>query len=289
MGGAHRPCSSRRATRIRLKNAPSLFVSHGAPTFALDPGMLGPKLKQFGEQLPHLAAVAVVSAHWQTAAVRVMQTAAPETLHDFGGFPQALYLLHYPAPGAPLLASQTAALLQAAGIEASLDDRRGFDHGVWVPLLYLLPKAQIPVYQVSLPFDLDAKGALRLGKALSSLRQRGVMVMGSGSLTHNLGEIGLSDPKATKYAAEFTAWIRAHVERKDLQALVEYRHRAPHAQRAHPTEEHFLPLLVALGASADADEVTVLEGGMTYGVLSMESCAFEISQAGSRLERIPAV
>lgn len=113
--------------------------------------------------------------------------------------------------------------------------------------------------------------------------------MGSGSLTHNLREIGLSDPKATKYAAEFTAWIRAHVESKDLQALAEYRRRAPHAERAHPTEEHFLPLLVALGASDAADAVTVLEGGMTYGVLSMESYAFEISQASARLENIPAI
>lgn len=272
-----------------MKNAPSLFVSHGAPTFALDPGLLGPKLVQLGEQLPQLAAVAVVSAHWQSAAVQVMHTAVPETLHDFGGFPQALYRLRYPAPGAPRLASDTAALLEAAGIEASLDERRGFDHGAWVPLLYLLPKAQVPVYQISMPFDLDAPGALRLGRALRPLRQRGVLVMGSGSLTHNLREIGLTDPQATQYAAEFTAWIRAQVLTKDLQALAEYRRRAPHAARAHPTEEHFLPLLVALGASGDADAVTVLEGGITYGVLSMESYAFEISQAGPRPENVPAV
>jgi 4,5-DOPA dioxygenase extradiol len=170
-----------------MKSAPSLFVSHGAPTFALEPGLLGPKLEQLGERLADLTAVAVVSAHWQTANVRVMQTAVPETLHDFGGFPQALYQLRYPAPGAPLIASATAALLKAAEIEASLDDRRGFDHGAWVPLLYLLPKAQVPVFQISMPFDLDAKGAVRLGKALAPLR------------------------------------------------------RAPHAERAHPTEEHFLP------------------------------------------------
>jgi 4,5-DOPA dioxygenase extradiol len=272
-----------------MKIAPALFVSHGAPTFALDPGLLGPKLKRVGERLPDLAAVAVISAHWQTAGVHVMQTAVPETLHDFGGFPQALYRLRYPAPGAPRFASETAVLLKAAGIEASLDDRLGLDHGAWVPLLYLLPKAQIPVYQVSMPFDLDAQGALRLGMALKSLRQRGVLVMGSGSLTHNLGEIGLSDPRATKYAAEFTAWVRAQIESRDLQALADYRRRAPHAVRAHPTEEHFLPLLVALGASGDADAVTVLEGGMTYGVLSMESYVFEIGQSGPRLQIIPSV
>jgi 4,5-DOPA dioxygenase extradiol len=270
-------------------NAPALFVSHGAPTFALDPGLLGPKLEQLGEQLADLSAVAVVSAHWQTDRVRVMRSAVPETLHDFGGFPAALYQLRYPAPGAPLLASETATLLKAAGIEASLDERRGFDHGAWVPLLYLLPQAQVPVYQVSMPFDLDAQGALQLGRALRSLRERGVLIMGSGSLTHNLREIGLSDPKAMQYAAEFTAWIRAHLEKRDLQALVEYRRRAPHAERAHPTEEHFLPLLVALGASSDADAITVLDGGMTYGVLSMESYAFETSQTGARLRNIRTV
>ena len=290
MGGAHRPRSNRCAARVRaLKGAPALFVSHGAPTFALDPGLLGPKLIQFGDQLPDVAAVAVVSAHWQTDAVRVMRTAAPETLHDFGGFPPALYQLRYPAPGAPRFASDAAMLLNAAGIEASLDDRRGFDHGTWVPLLYLLPKAQVPVFQVSMPFDLDANGALRLGRALAPLRQRGILVMGSGSLTHNLGEIGLSDARSTKYAAEFTSWVRAQVESKDLQALAEYRRRAPHAERAHPTEEHFLPLLVALGASSNADAVRVLEGGMTYGVLSMESYAFEISQTDARLGHVPAV
>ena len=272
-----------------MMNAPSLFVSHGAPTFALDPGLLGPKLNQLGAGLSDLAAVAVVSAHWQTAGVQVMHTAVPETLHDFGGFPPALYRLKYPALGAPRLASDTVALLKSAGIEASLDDRRGYDHGAWVPLLYLLPKAQVPIYQVSMPFDLDAPGALQFGRALKSLRQRGVLVMGSGSLTHNLGEIGLSDPKATQYATEFTAWIRTHIERRDLKALEAYRRLAPHAVRAHPTEEHFLPLLVALGASSDADALMVLDGGMTYGVLSMESYVFEISQADARLRNIPAV
>jgi 4,5-DOPA dioxygenase extradiol len=257
-----------------VNTAPTLFVSHGAPTFAVDPGLLGPKLARIGEGLSDLAAVAVVSAHWQTRGVQVMQTAAPETVHDFGGFPPELYRLQYPAPGAPAMARDTAALLKAAGINASLENGRGIDHGVWVPLLYLLPKAQVPVFQVSLPFDLGASDALALGEALAPLRERGVLVMGSGSLTHNLREIGLSDPGAATYAVEFTTWIRARVQRRDLQALVDYRRLAPHALRAHPTEEHFLPLLVAVGASDESDEVTVIEGGMTYGVLSMESYAF---------------
>lgn len=257
-----------------MKQAPALFVSHGAPTFALDPGMLGAKLTELGQQLPELAAVAVVSAHWQTAGIEVMRTEAPKTIHDFGGFPPKLYRLQYPAPGAPAQALKTAAILKAAGLESKFEDARGIDHGVWVPLLYLLPSALVPVYQVSLPFSLDASGALQLGRALAPLRREGVLVMGSGSLTHNLGEIGRFDPSLAQYATEFTSWIRAHVQRRDIDAIVDYRRRAPHAKRAHPTEEHFLPLLVALGASDAGDTVSVIEGGMTYGVLSMESYAF---------------
>jgi 4,5-DOPA dioxygenase extradiol len=264
-------------------HAPALFVSHGAPTFALEPGLLGPSLAQLGARLSALAAVAVVSAHWQTPSVQVMRTAAPETVHDFGGFPPALYQLRYPAPGAPAIAAETAALLRSAGIDTTFDDRRGIDHGVWVPLLYLLPKAQVPVFQISLPLDCTAEYALRLGRALAPLRRRGVLVMGSGSLTHNQRDIGQFDPSLSKYVVEFTAWVRTHVQQRDMQAVVEYRRRAPYAERAHPSEEHFLPLLVALGASEDADAVNVIEGGVTYGVLSMESYAFEIAQSQARL------
>ena len=254
-----------------MRKAPALFVSHGAPTFALEPGLLGPQLQKLGEHLPDLAAVAVVSAHWQTPNVQVMRTVAPATLYDFGGFPAGLYQLKYPSPGAPALAEEAAALLRTAGLAVSFDENRGIDHGVWVPLLYLLPSARIPVFQVSLPLACDAARALQLGQALAPLRARGVLVMGSGSLTHNLREIGQTDPTFTAYAKEFTAWIRERVLRRDVSALQDYRQIAPHAQRAHPSEEHFLPLLVALAASDVADAVEVIDGGMTYGVLSMES------------------
>lgn len=257
-----------------MTQAPALFVSHGAPTFALDPGLLGPKLTQLGSQWPGLAAIAVVSAHWQTAGLEVMRTAAPETIHDFGGFPGALYRLTYPAPGAPAQAEAAAAILKSAGIAAAFEDKRGLDHGAWVPLLHLFPAANVPVFQVSLPLACNAQNAFELGRALKGLRQRGVLVMGSGSLTHNLGEIGQTDPSYSRYAQEFTFWIRTRVQSRDTDELLDYRRRAPHASRAHPTEEHFLPLLVALGASEDMDTVNVIEGGMTYGVLSMESYAF---------------
>ncbi len=261
--------------------APALFVSHGAPTFAVEPGVLGGKLTQFGARFANLAAVVVVSAHWQTSGVQVMRIAKPETLHDFGGFPPALYRIQYPAPGDPALATETRRLLEAAGLKTSFEESRGFDHGVWVPMLYLRPKADTPVLQVSLPFDFNAAAALRLGTALAPLRERGAMIMGSGSLTHNLREIGVSDPTLTRYAHEFTDWVRKQVQEKDRAALVDYRRRAPHAQRAHPSEEHFLPLLVAVGASGGEDAVEVLDGGMSYGVLSMESYGFSPARAAA--------
>jgi 4,5-DOPA dioxygenase extradiol len=256
------------------KRAPALFVSHGAPTFAVQPGLLGPALIGLGRQLGDVRAVVVVSAHWQTPGVQVTRAAAPDTIHDFGGFPPELYRLQYRAPGSPEVAEEAAHVLDGAGYKVRFDDRRGLDHGVWVPLRYLISKANVPVVQVSMPYDLSAEGAVLLGNALAPLRGRGVMIIGSGSLTHNLYEIGRATPDDAAYAQSFAAWVRRHVERRDIAALTDYRRRAPSAERAHPTEEHFLPLLVALGASDAEDAVRLIEGGMTYGILSMESYGF---------------
>ena len=250
--------------------APALFVSHGSPMFALEPGRLGPALMRLGGQLDGLQAIVVVSPHWQTRGLRVSAAATPPTIHDFGGFPAPLYALRYEPPGAPALARDIVPLLAEAGFAAQLDEQRGLDHGAWVPLRYLKPRADVPVLQVSLPHDLDAAGALRLGRALAPLRARGVLVVGSGSLTHNLYEFRQHLDDA-EYAQAFADWIGAAVARHDLEALVAYRARAPHAARAHPTEEHFLPLLVAAGAADDDARGNLLAGGMTYGILSMDS------------------
>ncbi|TZF91500.1 DODA-type extradiol aromatic ring-opening family dioxygenase [Cognatilysobacter lacus] len=252
--------------------APALFVSHGSPMFAVEPGRLGPALEALGRGLRDVRAVVVVSPHWQSHGVHVGAAAQPDTVHDFGGFPDALYRLRYDAPGSPEIAAEVIDVLRDAGIEATPDALRGRDHGAWVPLRYLRPQADLPVVQVSLPHELDGAGALRLGKALAPLRERGVLVVGSGSLTHNLFEFRATvhDPE---YAQAFADWVREAVLRRDVDALVDYRARAPHAVRAHPTEEHFLPLLVAL-AAAGSDAPHWIEGGMTYGTLSMDSCAW---------------
>lgn len=261
-----------------MTRAPALFVSHGSPMFALEPGVLGPRLQQLGRALPQVRAILVVSPHWQTRGVRVATTAAPETIHDFGGFPEPLYALQYTPPGAPAVAEAALRLLRQAGFEANADPDRGLDHGAWVPLRYLKPDADVPVLQVSLPHDLDAAGALRLGRALAPLRDAGVLVVGSGSLTHNLYEFRqhVRDPE---YAQAFADWVAAAVARREVAALADYRARAPHAARAHPSEEHYLPLLVALGASHDDEAGARIEGGLTDGVLSMDGFGFGLPEA----------
>ena len=263
-----------------MNAAPSLFISHGAPTFALEPGLLGANLRALGSRVPDVKAVLVVSAHWQSRGSRVMTTLAPATLHDFGGFAAELYRLEYPAPGAPVLASQAGRLLTALGFLVNEDPERGLDHGTWVPMLHLFPDAHVPVFQVSMPYDLDTAGAWRLGRALGQLRDRGVLIVGSGSLTHNLYEVRQNGSDTAAYAREFASWVRDAVLRHDTDRLIRYRRTAPHAERAHPTEEHYLPLLVALGASTAGDETPeVIEGDMTYGVLSMESYAWGMPTA----------
>ena len=251
--------------------APVLFVSHGAPTFAIEPGMLGPALQKLGHQLPPLKAVLVVSPHWQTNGVAVMTTVAPETVHDFGGFPASLFRLQYPAAGHPDLAREAAGLLEASGIATQFDERRGLDHGAWVPLMHLLPQANLPVFQVSMPFNLSTDQALQMGQALAPLREQGVLIVASGSMTHNLYEVRQPASAPLAYAQEFTHWIRKAVRANAVSSLIQYRSEAPDAERAHPTQEHFIPLLVALGATGDDDAVQLLEGGITHGVLSMDS------------------
>ena len=265
----------------RMTRTPVLFVSHGAPTFALQPGRLGPLLQAAGRSLPRPRALLVVSPHWTTRGLRVSTNPAPATVHDFGGFDPALRQIRYPAPGAPDVAARAVELLRAAGWDAQPDETQGLDHGVWVPVRFLYPEADVPVFQVSLPAGIGAAQALALGRALQPLRDEGVLIVGSGSLTHNLYEVRFDAPdeEAADYAREFAAWVRQTVEARDEERLVATMERAPHARRAHPTTEHLLPLLVAAGAADADDPVTTLEGGITYGVLSMDSYLFGAAAA----------
>lgn len=253
---------------------PTLFISHGAPTYALEPGLAGAQLTALGCALPRPTAVLVVSPHWTTRSPQVAVTARPETIHDFGGFDDALYDIAYPAPGQPQLARRAVALLNAAGWPAEENARHGLDHGAWVPLRFLYPEADVPVFQVSLPHALDGERALAYGAALAPLRDEGVLIVGSGSLTHNLYEFRGGGADEEAYVQQFVAWIRDAVMQGDLPRLAQALTLAPHAARAHPTAEHFLPLLVAAGAAGRTAPATTLDGGTRYGMLSMESYVF---------------
>ena len=264
-----------------MSRLPSLFVSHGAPTFALEPGLAGPRLTALGRSLLRPEAVLVVSPHWMTPTPRVGTATHPTTIHDFGGFDPALYQLSYPARGHAALAQRGVELLNAAGWPAQADERRGLDHGAWVPLMHLFPAADVPVFQVSLPSRLDAERAWAFGQALAPLADEGVLIVGSGSLTHNLVEFRSGHGQDQAYAAEFAAWVREAIEHGDRARLLRTLDDAPQARRAHPTAEHFWPLLVAAGAADLRQPVQVIEGGITHGVLSMDSYAFGVT-AGAK-------
>lgn len=257
-----------------MKTLPSLFVSHGAPTFALDPGLAGQGLATLGRTLSRSKAILVVSPHWMTRGVEVGTAVRPETIHDFGGFDPALYDIIYPANGQPEIAARALELLSQAGWRATANQLRGLDHGAWVPLLHLFPQADMPVFQVSMPSDLDADSAFQLGRALGPLANEDVLIVGSGSLTHNLYEFRNKHDRGDAYVSEFSEWIRRAVMDGDHHRLLHALELAPHARRAHPTTEHFLPLLVALGAANAPHEARVIEGGIQHGVLTMDSFVF---------------
>ena len=256
--------------------APVAFVSHGAPSLALDAGDPTHEfLKGFGRALGQPRAVLCISAHWDTAAPALTAGDGPATIHDFFGFPEPLYALRYPAPGAPWLALRVRELLAAAGVDAHLDLRRGLDHGAWVPLMLMYPAADVPVVQLSVQTRRSAAEHLALGAALAPLAAEGVLVLGSGGATHALGEAFAlqraahrADPGAPTpaWATRFDAWLRDVLLRGDRAALARWQ-AAPEAARNHPTPEHFLPLLVAAGAGSGV--ASPVHSGFDWSVLSM--------------------
>lgn len=257
-----------------MNTQPTLFVPHGAPTFALQPGAAGAALAALARRLPAPRAVVIASAHWDTPTARVGFSTRPETIHDFYGFPQALYRLRYPASGCPEVAAEVLSALQQAGIEAEADPHRGLDHGAWVPLMMLYPDADVAVVPVSIQSSAGPLGAWQLGRILASLRDRGILVIGSGNLTHNLMDYRLSAESAPEYVRRFVEWFAERLAEGDLASLLDYRRRAPDAERAHPTAEHLLPLFVALGAAGDSPVAERLHAGIQDRVLAMDAYLF---------------
>jgi 4,5-DOPA dioxygenase extradiol len=255
---------------------PALFVSHGAPSAALDDDDYTRALGRWARARPRPRAIVVVSAHAEVRGpVRVNAGAQPSLIYDFYGFPSPLYDLHYPAPGAPDLAREVAAAFEAAGLDPVLDAQRGWDHGVWVPLRLLYPAADVPVVEVSLPVPRTPAQLLDMGRAMAPLRERGVLLFGSGGIVHNLRRLRWDDPEGPPepWAAEFGAWVDERLLAGDLAGLGPYAARAPHADLAVPTSEHFDPLFFVLGARDGRDEVESVYEGFRYGTLSLRSFA----------------
>lgn len=236
------------------RRMPVVFVSHGAPDALLKAPDAVACWREIGAAMPEPASILVVSAHWQARSPTASLAGAPEALHDFSGFSPLLSRLRYPAPGAPALAERSVALLAAAGIAAELHPSRGLDHGAWVPLSAMFPEANVPVTQLSLLRDGGPASHLALGRALAPLREDGVLILASGAITHNfawLDRQAPADAAPLPQARAFADWLGERLAAQDTQALLEYR-KVPFGSEAHPSEEHLLPLFVALGAAAAA-------------------------------------
>jgi 4,5-DOPA dioxygenase extradiol len=260
-----------------MTTLPTLFLSHGSPMFAVETGAASRAWVALGRSLPQPRAVLIASAHWETSVPMLTGNPKPQTMHDFGGFPEALYQQRYPAPGDPGLAAEVVALLKAADIAAGIDGCRGLDHGAWVPLKWMYPHHDVPVVQLSVQPELGPAHHLRLGRALAALVETEVLVIGSGHVTHNLRDWmdHRHHDRPLPYVEAFTSWLQQQLDAHDADAVVGYRDLAPSAVRAHPTEEHFLPLLVAWGAAGTDAHAERLLGDVEGAALALDAYRFQ--------------
>lgn len=256
---------------------PVLFIPHGAPTFALRPGAAGAALVDAASKLPRPRAIVIISAHWDTAIPTVGFADRPETLYDFWGFPEELYTLRYPATGCHEAAQDVVAAIQAAGLPVQSNPQRGLDHGAWIPLRLMFPDADIPVIPLSIQSQGGPEAAYQLGQALAPLAARGFLIIASGNLTHNLRDFQIAQRNGDRtpaYVREFTDWVAERLAARDFSGLLDYRRQAPSALQAHPTDEHLLPLYVALGAAGDPAKIERLHAGIDDYVIAMDAYAF---------------
>jgi len=260
-----------------MTTLPSLYISHGSPMTAIQPHQVGERLAELARELPRPNAIVIATAHWLARQPHVGGAARPETIHDFYGFPQALFDIQYPAKGDPSLAARVTELIDKAGLPTTLDPTQGLDHGAWVPLRLLYPKADIPVVPLSIQPQLGPAHHYAIGRALAPLRDEGVLVIGSGSITHNLHDFraGYSAEREAPYVRPFIEWIERKASEGDVAALLDYRRQAPFAERAHPTDEHLLPLFVALGAAGAHPHAQRIDAGIEHGLLAMDIYRFD--------------
>jgi 4,5-DOPA dioxygenase extradiol len=249
---------------------PAVFIGHGSPMNTLAHNPYTEAWSRLGREVPRPAAILAVSAHWyiRGTAVTVMQT--PRTIHDFGGFPQALFDFQYPAAGSPALAQRVRELLAPLAVRA--DESWGLDHGTWSVLAHVFPEADIPIVQLSMDATRTASFHYELGKKLAPLRDEGVLVVGSGNVVHNLGVLNWKDDApAFEWAGRFNDAVRDHVLKRDHQSLLEYEKMGDDAHMAVPTPEHYLPLLYILGLQDKRETAAVAVDGIQNASISMLS------------------
>lgn len=248
---------------------PVLFIGHGNPMNALWDNPFTRSLRELSKSIqPRPQAILVVSAHWLTRGTQVMNSPRPRTIHDFGGFPEALYQEQYPAPGAPELARITRGLVRSADIAEN--DQWGLDHGAWTVLKFLYPEAEIPVYQLSIDYYSPARYHFDLAGELRPLRERGVLVLGSGNIVHNLRQADFQNPdSAYPWAQEFDAWVKGRLDSGNWADLLNLESQGTSGRLAVPTPDHYFPLMYSLGLSSPEEGLIYSFEGIQQGSISM--------------------
>ena len=267
---ADAPAIARAATVSKRPKLPALFISHGAPTLAIEQSATTSALARIGQNLPKPRAIIIMSAHWQSAKLEISSNPQPKTWHDFSGFTPELYDLQYPAAGQPALAETLAQQLTARGITCRVNPLRVSDHGVWAPLLHLYPEADIPIVQISLPRHYDSVACYQLGAQLAQLRDEQILLIGSGSITHNLQALRWQAESIDKTARDFKVWLLQQLK-TDIPSALDWQ-QYPNYQNVHPSDEHLLPLFFALGAG---QRVSVVHQSMAHHSLGMDIYRFD--------------
>ncbi len=247
---------------------PGIFIGHGTPMNALNDNKFTQSLKKLGKDLPRPNAIAVVSAHWLTDKTFVSVNPAPKTIYDFGGFPEALYKVKYEPKGHPEFAKEVKNL--ASKIPVHEDNGMGLDHGAWTVLRHIYPKADIPVFQISIDYGKPPQFHYELGQLLKKLREKGVLIIGSGNIVHNLGTIK-PQGEAYDWAIEFDEIVKDHLDKGDFMSLVNYQKFGKAAQMSIPTHDHYTPMLYTLGLSNKNEQIKYFHEGLELGSISMRS------------------
>ncbi len=267
-----------------MNTLPSIFVSHGSPMIALEPGAAGAFLQRLGPAIDGAfgrpRAIVAISAHTAGREPVLLAAARHQAVHDFGGFDPKLFTLRYDAPGAPELAPRVAQALQAAGLSVQVTDEGGLDHGIWTALRYMYPAADIPVLPLAFVPSRSPAQQFALGEALAPLRREGVLVLGTGSITHNLRRVfanglnAVAEQPEIPESAAFRSWLLQRAQARQWDRLFDYREQAPHAVDMHPSDEHLLPWFVAAGAGGRDTAPARLHDSVTFGSLGMDAYAF---------------